>query len=95
MSLEFAHFTPEEMKQVDRIIDRAMELGNAHNIPIDPLTLQMDLAATHKHCPLRLKDLAEANDFDFAHDVLGIRSHMNRETGLLEHCFVPRFARRT
>jgi hypothetical protein len=53
----------------------------------------MDVVATHANgTPLRLADLLAADDFDFAHDVGGIRRHLDRTTGRLGGCFVPRFA---
>ena len=53
----------------------------------------MDITACHANGnPLRLAELLSADDFNFCHDVLGIRRHINRETGQLENCFVPRFS---
>lgn len=53
----------------------------------------MDLIAVHRNIqPLRLEALAEADFFHFAHDIAGIRRHLNRETWELEHCFLPRFS---
>ena len=58
------------------------------------LDFQMDITAVHANGrPLRLAELAAADDFNFAHDVLGIREHLNRETGQLENCFLPRFSK--
>lgn len=56
------------------------------------LNLQMDLSAVHAKMPLKLAELATADDFNFAHDVAGIVGHLNRQTGELEDFFVPRFA---
>jgi len=59
-----------------------------------PLEAQMDVTACHVNgCPLKLQELLEADDFNFSHDIFGIRRHLNRETGQLENCFLPRFAR--
>jgi hypothetical protein len=53
----------------------------------------MDIEAAHCNGnPLKLKELLEADDSNFMHDVLGIRRHINRKTGELEDCFVPRYA---
>lgn len=53
----------------------------------------MDITACHNNgCPLKLAELAEANEFDFAHDVYGIRRHIDRTNGKLLDCFVPRYA---
>ena len=42
---------------------------------------------------LDLQKLLDAPDGDFGHDVFGIRRHINRQTGELENCFLPRCAR--
>lgn len=58
-----------------------------------PLEYEMDITAAHANgCPLRLAELADAPDSDFTHDVFGIRRHLDRETGKLGGCFVPRYA---
>lgn len=52
----------------------------------------MDLSATiSQGCPLRLQELLDADPFNFAHDVGGIRRHIDRTTGKLGGCFLPRF----
>ena len=57
------------------------------------LDLAMDIEACHCNgCPLRLADLADAAPADLLHDVYGIRGHLDRRTGQLEDCFVPRYA---
>lgn len=61
----------------------------------DALQLMMDLTATHANgCPLDLEGLANAKAFDFWHDIRGIQRHLNRDTGKLEDCFLPRYKRR-
>ena len=53
----------------------------------------MYIDACHSNgCPLKLQELLEPDDTNFAHDVFGIRRHINRKTGKLENCFVPRYA---
>ena len=53
----------------------------------------MDLTVCHANsCPLDLERLAGTDYTNFNHDVFGIRRHLNRETGKLENCFLPRFA---
>lgn len=54
-------------------------------------TLLMDLEHADNAFNLRLEDLLNADNFNFAHDVVGIVNNINRETkdfGL----FVPRYA---
>ena len=92
--VEFATLTEDEEKAVERIIERAAAMEEGYGSKLDRLSLRMDLEATHAKCPLDLKRLAEFPDFDFAHDVYGIMGCLNRRTGELEHCFVPRCAAR-
>lgn len=57
------------------------------------LDLKMDLTATHLNgCPLDLEKLLNADDLNFFHDIYGIGEHLNRKTGQLTDCFVPRCA---
>jgi hypothetical protein len=57
--------------------------------------LLMDLQACHGNgCPLDLEGMMHADRLDLMHDVLGIRRHINRDTGKLEGCFEPRYAKR-
>lgn len=61
----------------------------------DKRTIVMDLCACHSNgCPLDFKGLLAASMQDFSHDVYGIREHINRDTGKLEDCFLPRYALR-
>ncbi len=65
----------------------------AAEFKFDRQSCVMDLMATHANgCPLRLKCLSEADDFNLAHDVGGIARHLDRNTGKLMDCFLPRFA---
>jgi uncharacterized protein DUF6874 len=59
------------------------------------LDIEMDIIATHCNGnPLRLDDLLNADDFNFMHDISGIATHLNRDTGKLEDFFRPRFSRK-
>jgi len=85
-TVTFAKFSPEESKFVSRIVDRAV--GPVYD---ERMTARMDIAATHAIMPLRLEELADADNFNFFHDMGGIARHLNRKTGEMEDCFVPRF----
>lgn len=53
----------------------------------------MDITAVHANGnPLKLAELLATDDFNFTHDVFGITRHIDRETGKLGGCFVPRFS---
>jgi len=80
----------EDMRVIGVIVRRARESG----IERDYLDLIMDLQVAHNTCPLDLAGFVNAKDTDFFHDVWGIINNLNRQTGELENCFIPRFARR-
>lgn len=81
--------TTKDTKTILAIVKRVTE----KIVGIDSLSLTMDISAVHVNgCPLRLKDLLKADDFNFWHDIFGIQKHINRATGQLNNCFIPRFA---
>lgn len=89
-TIEFADFTAEERKIVRGIVDRAEKMARTNGHRLDKMSLEMDLEATQAKVPLMLQELLEADDFNFAHDVFGIIRHMDRSTGELTDCFLPR-----
>ncbi|KKL25150.1 hypothetical protein LCGC14_2408200 [marine sediment metagenome] len=82
-----------EFRIISNIADRAVRMAAESGVQYDKLTALMDVDSAHKSCPLRLGALLDADDANFAHDVLGIRRHMDRTTGELTDCFVPRYAK--
>jgi len=82
----------ETMHLISKIAKRAVEFAAKDDDKIDFISLDMDITAAHNHCPLKLTELLEANEFNFCHDVFGIRNHINRDTGELQNCFLPRYA---
>lgn len=90
--LEFTA-TKEEAKTIMQIVGRAVKLGTTLEVLVDPMQLAMDIEACHCNgCPLKLDALLKARDSDFGHDVFGIRRYLDRETGKLTRCFLPRYA---
>lgn len=62
---------------------------------LDTMSTVMDIAATHGNGrPLDLRRILEADDFTFFHDVFGIARHIDRNSGKLTDCFLPRFAKK-
>lgn len=80
--------TKEEWKWIAKIAARA--IGEVESL--DFQQVQMDIAACHENCPLDLQQLYDSSKADFIHDVLGIRSNIDRTTGELRNCFDPRCA---
>ncbi len=80
----------EERILIEDIVDRAI----ADDKSLDRLDLTMDITACHCNgTPLKLAELLTADDFNFSHDVFGIRRHLDRTTGKLLNHFCPRFAK--
>ncbi len=53
----------------------------------------LDVTAVHCNgCQLRLHELLASGDAHFAHDLGGIRRHLDRDTGKLPETWHPRFA---
>jgi len=85
--------TKKEMQLIVKIAQRAFSMDMGYE---DFQALNMDIAACHLNGnPLKLEELLNADDFNFAHDVNGINRHMNRETGKLTNSFSPRYSKRT
>lgn len=95
--------TTDEAMLLDQIIARikrehvlsqilAVQLGRRGKSGL--MDTRMDLIACHSNgCPLDYAKLLEFDLFNLAHDILGIGRHLNRITGQLENCFVPRCAK--
>lgn len=82
--------TRKEVALINKIVDRAERVALQ---PFDRCEAQMDLSACIANgCPLKLQELLDADDFDFSHDFWGISRHIDRTTGKLKDCFLPRCA---
>jgi hypothetical protein len=80
----------EESELITKIVKRAYSLG----ITKDSLSTNMDLTAANANgCPLDFQKLLDFDDFSFVHDVSGITCHIDRESGKLGDCFLPRCAK--
>lgn len=81
--------TREELDLIVKIAKR-VEAITPH---LTRLTIIMDLEACHSNaCPLDLVAMLDSRETDLMHDVCGINRHLDRQTGELMDCFVPRFA---
>ncbi len=91
MTVQFNSPTPDQM---DRIYDRVLKMAG-HHAEIDRMSFAMDMAAANGGNGNQFIDfdrLLAADNMNFAHDVFGIMRHIDRTTGHLGGCFVPRFA---
>ena len=82
-----------EMRLIEKIAKRAVALAASMEFDLEREQIEMDVTACHANGnPLDLEKLLAANDGDFGHDVFGIRKHIDRTTGQLRDCFVPRLS---
>ena len=83
-----------DLKKITKVMLRAASMLNLEQTLFSSrLELSMDLTACHANgCPLDLDGLLTAEKGDFIHDVTGIVRHIDRRTGLLGNCFLPRYA---
>lgn len=77
-----------------QIVDRARELCLLTN---DRISHFMDVESADAKFNIRLEEWLHADDYDFAHDFIGIRDHIVREEfpSVDFGFFVPRFAGRS
>jgi len=89
--IDWSKASIEDYELAKKIVKRAINIRGFG--PVDGTSLQMDIVATHiSGCKLKLQELLDAALFDFAHDICGIMHHIDRTTGKLQNCFVPRYA---
>lgn len=87
---------PSQRAQCLRIARRFIAGQIAYGIePDDLLDVEMTVSAVaaQGQVPLDLTVLEQFDDFNFNHDVAGMLNHIDRSTGLLTRCFLPRAAR--
>lgn len=82
----------EEIKYIRTIADRAFSAGIYSQKESSIHKVMLDVTAVHCNgCRLDLAELARADAINFAHDVAGIRRHLDRETGQLLNQWTPRY----
>ena len=75
-------------KRIGVIVDRAIDEDLGYS---DKLTMLMDIEAV-AHM-IDLDKLLKFDRFNFARDIVGICNNINRRTGKLDNCFLPRCSR--
>lgn len=73
-----------------KIAERAEEMGIYNG---ERITLLMDIENADNQFNMRLEDWLEADNFNFAHDIVGIVNNIDRSKHPAEiNRFLPRFA---
>ena len=84
----------EDTDLVVKIARRAIAMAEEKNNQYEQITAVMDITDCQNNgAPLKLQELLDADSFNFAHDVFGIRRHIDRHTGHLQNCFLPRYSK--
>ena len=85
--------TKTDYELIDRIVDRAQNLGLYEN---NRITAHIDIVNATKHFNMQLEEWLSADDFNFVHDIVGIYKAINRATYPADFSndpyFLPRFA---
>ncbi len=89
--IDWDKLTREDAELIRDIVKRGKKL--CITADHDHQSIVMDITAAHLDVGLDLPGLLKATPFNFSHDVAGIVNHMDRETGKLTDCFLPRYAR--
>ena len=82
--------TKDEKYLIMQIAERA---DKKDLLMFDRLSLIMDLEAAHNEIGLKLNDLLNADEANFAHDIIGIQRNIDRRTKTIVNCFLPRFSK--
>jgi hypothetical protein len=88
--IEWEKITKDEHEMITRIVDRLIPMAEDFGIKRDRVSWHMDMEAAHLSCQLDLQRLLTFDDGNFGHDVFGIYRHLNRVTGEMQDCFLPR-----
>lgn len=87
--------TKAECVLIGKIVKRACGIAQKHGVDYPVTDCNMDLTACNANgMRLDMKKLLDFPDFDFSHDVFGIRRHIDRNTGKIQDFFVPRCAKK-
>lgn len=86
--------TKRDAKLIDKVVDRILRDVRMNALRRPTFDWHMDVLAVHATVGLDLQGLLDADDFNFRHDILGIYTELDRSTGKLGDCFLPRFALR-
>ena len=85
--------TKVEQMLIEHIATKFYQNVTNTDINYPRLDLTMDLSAAHSNgCKIDFHKLLDADIGTLGHDILGIRRYIDRKTGKLTQCFVPRCA---
>jgi hypothetical protein len=78
-----------ELELIGAIVERYVEIIKPER---EKTAILMDVMLTHYTIGLKLEEMVNGPQYDFVHDMMGIQKHLDRQTGAMLDCFLPRFA---
>lgn len=94
MAAKIKKVSKADQQAIKHILDRAEDRHHVARDPAARAVFLADFISAHASHPMRLDDLLKADDFNFSHDVIGIREHYDRKREEFLHGFRPRFLQR-
>lgn len=92
--MKIPEVSPLDLNKIIVLARTAHRVAKAQKFDYSVLEASMDLRCWHAKMPLDLDAMiADYEKADVLHDLFGIRRFLNRETGELGGCFVPRYAK--
>lgn len=82
--------TKQETDKINQLSKRAVSFGLIK--PKEIASLSIDLELAFEHFNLDLDKFLKFDDFNFCHDIIGIRQHIDRKNKKFRNCFLPRCA---
>jgi hypothetical protein len=82
--------TKEDYELISKIVDRCMKEEETDFIWKDVQTASMDLECAFNDVNLDLDKLLKSSHQDFLHDIHGVVFNLDRNTGKIKNCFLPR-----
>ena len=91
----FFNEVKNQMEKVKKltIIEIVTRAEKMDLLMFDRLSLIMDIENVHAEIGLKLNDLLNADDLNFAHDIVGIQQNFDRQSNKLQNHFLPRYAK--
>ena len=77
----------------DLICEIAKKAEGLNLLHHDRMSMIMDLELAHQKFNLRLEEFLNADHFNFAHDILGIQSNIDRQNLKFDGFFLPRYTK--
>lgn len=81
--------TKKDLSIIEKIVKRYIDIHKKN----DAIDVKMAVCCVHYNTPLKLQKLLDTDYYNFFHDLNGIHSCLNRETGELTNYFLPRFTK--